>query len=326
MGSVVLHEASVTTTLILGQDVKGDHELGVSLDGAGLDNDHTTLDVLPADGTQQKTRVVTRTRLVASLLERLNVGDLGLDDLVTLADKLDLGVLLQDTTLNTARGNGTTTGDGEDILDGHQEGLVKVTLGRGDPLVNGLEQLVNLLLSNLGATAVQGAQGGAQDDGGIVTLEAVGGEQLAHLHLDEFQHFGVLQGVDLVDEDDNLLDTDLTGQQQVLTGLGHLAVGGSDDNNSTIHVGGTRDHVLDVIGVTRTVDVGVVAVVGRVLDVGGGDGDTSLALLGGLVDRAIVEEICVALLGLSLCDGGGKRSLLVEINWSAWAQSGLERG
>jgi hypothetical protein len=56
--------------------------------------------------------------------------------------------------------------------------------------------------------------------------------------------------------------------------------------------------------VTGAVDVGIVAVVGLVLDVGGGDGDTTLALLRCLVDGAVFEELGVALLGLTLGDGG----------------------
>jgi hypothetical protein len=90
----------------------------------------------------------------------------------------------------------------------------------------------------------------------------------------------------------------------VLTGLGHLTVRGGDDNDGTVHVGGTSDHVLDVIGVTGAVDVGIVAVVGLVLDVGGGDGDTTLALLRRLVNGTVLEELGVALLGLTLGDGG----------------------
>ena len=60
---------------------------------------------------------------------------------------------------------------------------------------------------------------------------------------------------------------------------------------------------------TGAVDVSIVAVVGLVLDVGGGDGDTTLALLRRLVDGAVLEELGVALLGLTLGDGGCERCL-----------------
>lgn len=309
LGAVVLVETSVAATLVLGQDVEGDEELGVSSDGAGLDNDHAALDVLTADTTEQETRVVTSTGLLARLLEGLNVGDLGLDNIATLADKLDLGILLEDTTLDTAGSNGTTAGDGEDILNGHQERLVQVADGGRDPLVNSLEKLVNFLLANLGALVLEGAEGGAHDDRALVAVEAVRAQQLTHLHLDELQHLGILESIDLVDEDDNPLDTDLTGEQQVLTGLAHLTVRGGDDNDGAVHVGGTSDHVLDVILVAGAVDVGVVPLVGRVLDVRRGDGDTTFPLLRSLVDGAIVEEAGQALLGLPLGDGGGQSRL-----------------
>lgn len=303
LGLVVVGETSVTATLLLGEDVHGGKELLVGLGGAGLDNDHATEDIVTLDTTEKETRVVTSAGLVARLLEGLDVGDLGLDGVLVLADKLDFGILLQDTTLDTARSDGTTAGNREDILNGHEERLGDVTLGGGDPGVDVLEELVNLLDTNIGLAALNGAKGGTHDDGSVVTLEAVAGEKLTHLHLDELQHLLVLNGIDLVDEDDNALNTDLAGEEQVLPSLGHLSVAGGNDNDGAVHGGSTSDHVLDVIGVTRAVDVSVVPVVGGVLDVCGRDGDTTLALLRSLVDGAIVEVGGVALLGLTLGDG-----------------------
>jgi len=70
----------------------------------------------------------------------------------------------------------------------------------------------------------------------------------------------------------------------VLTGLRHRAVGGGDHEDRAVHLSRTGDHVLDVVGVTRAVDVRVVASLGLVLDVRDGDGDTALTLFRGLVD------------------------------------------
>jgi hypothetical protein len=292
LGPVVLVEARVAAALLLGEDIERDEELAVRLDGARLDEHHAALDVLAADAAEEEARVVARARLVAGLVEGLDVRHLGLDHLAALAEELDLGVLLEDTALDTARGDGTAAGNGEDVLDGHEEGFVEVALGGGDPLVDGLEQLVDLLLADLGPLAIEGAQGGAHDDGCLVAGEAVRVEQLAHLHLDELQHLRVLESVDLVDEDDDALDTDLAGEEQMLAGLGHLTVGSSDDDDGAVHVGGSGNHVLDVIGVTGTVDVRVVTVVCRVLDVCCRDGDTTFPLLGSLVNGAIVQEAC----------------------------------
>lgn len=311
LGSVVLLEASVSATLLLGQDVEGSKKLGVGLDSAGGADDHATADILAADTTDEKTGVVTSLGTLAGLLEGLNVGDLGLHDLLALTDKLNVLIAEQGTALDTARDDSSTPSNREDILNGHEEGLVKITDRGGDPGVDGLEQLINSLVANLGALVVEGHESRAHDDGGLVTLEAVGGEELTHLHLDELQHLRVINGIDLVDKDDNPLDTDLAGEQQVLSGLGHLPIRSSDDNDGTVHVGGTSNHVFDVIGVARAVDVRVVAVFGGVLDVSGGNGDTTLSLLGSLVNGTIVEEVGKALFGLTLGDGSGESGLAV---------------
>lgn len=89
----------------------------------------------------------------------------------------------------------------------------------------------------------------------------------------------------------------------------HLTVRGSNDDNGTIHVGSTSDHVLNVISVTRAVDVGIVTAFGLELDVGSRDSDTTLALLRGLVDGGIVEEVGQTLGGLVLRDGRSQGSL-----------------
>ena len=81
---------------------------------------------------------------------------------------------------------------------------------------------------------------------------------------------------------------DLAGEQDVLAGLRHRAVGGRDHQDRAVHLGGAGDHVLDVVGVARAVDVRVVAVLRLVLDVRGGDRDAALLLLGRVVD--LVED------------------------------------
>jgi hypothetical protein len=93
-----------------------------------------------------------------------------------------------------------------------------------------------------------------------------------------------------------------------MAGSLHLSIRSGNNNDSTVHVRSTRDHVLDVIGVTRAVDVGVVAGLGGVFDVGGRNGDTTFPLFGGFVNGAIFEKLGEALGGLALgdssCEGG----------------------
>ena len=121
--------------------------------------------------------------------------------------------------------------------------------------------------------------------GNVVARELVLREQLADLHLDELEQLGVVDHVGLVQRDDDRRHLDLAGEQDVLARLRHRAVGRRDDEDRAVHLGGARDHVLDVVGVPRAVDVRVVAVLRLVLDVRGVDRDAALALLGSVVDR-----------------------------------------
>ncbi len=97
----------------------------------------------------------------------------------------------------------------------------------------------------------------------------------------------------------------------MLAGLGHGTVRGADDQDRAVHLRGTGDHVLDVVGVTRAVHVCVVTVLRLVLDVGDRDRDTALALFGGLVDLVERREVCPSLLGQRACDRSRKGGLAV---------------
>ena len=152
---------------------------------------------------------------------------------------------------------------------------------------------------------------GAADDRDVVTREVVLGQQLADLELDEVEQLGVVDHVDLVEEHDDERHLDLAGEQDVLAGLGHRAVGRGDDQDRAVHLGGAGDHVLDVVGVPRAVDVGVVAGGRLVLDVGDRDRDPALALLGGVVDRVERAVLGLAAQGEVLADRGRERRLAV---------------
>ncbi len=201
-------------------------------------------------------------------------------------------------------------GDREDVLDRHEEGLVDVADGLGDVRVDGLHELEDLRRP-LGI-ALERLQRRDLDDGDVVARELVLGEQLAHLHLHELEELGIVDHVGLVEGDDDRRDLDLAGEQDVLARLGHRAVGRGYDEDRAVHLGGARDHVLDVVGVPGAVDVRVVAVLGLVLDVRGVDRDAALALLGSLVDRVEGRYLRVrARLGEDLRDRGGQRRLAV---------------
>ena len=158
---------------------------------------------------------------------------------------------------------------------------------------------------------LEGLERGAAHDRQGVTREAVLGQQLPDLELDELEQLRVVHHVHLVQEDHDVGHLDLARQEDVLAGLGHGAVGGRDHQDRAVHLGGAGDHVLDVVRVARAVDVGVVAGVGLVLHVGDRDRDAALALLGGVVDRVERAVRRLALEGQVLADGRGQAGLAV---------------
>ena len=308
--TITIEERGVTTALLLGQNVDLAGELGVRGNRTGLAENLAALDVLALDAAEQQTDVVASLAEVHGLTEHLDTGNdsvLGILD----ADDLDGLVELELTALDTAGSNGTTTGDGHNVLNGHQEREVVVTSRRRDVLVDGLHELANGV-HPLGVT-LESAQSRTTDDGDVVAGEIVLGEELTGLHLDEVDELVIVDHVTLVQEDDDVGNADLTGEQDVLAGLSHGAVGSSDDQDSAVHLSSTGNHVLDVVSVARAVNVSVVTGSSLVLNVGDGNRDAALALLGSLVDVLERSEVSLAALGLgeNLGDGGGQRGLAV---------------
>ena len=159
------------------------------------------------------------------------------------------------------------------------------------------------ILSTYSCVALERLQRRADDERDVVAREVVLVEQVADLDLDELQELVVVDHVGLVEEHDDVRHAHLTGEQDVLARLRHRAVGRRDHEDRAVHLGGTRDHVLHVIGVTRAVDVGVVTRLGLVLDVRRGDGDAAGLLLRSVVDLLEGPGLPAVLLGQDLGDG-----------------------
>ena len=303
----------MTAALVLGQDVNLALELGVGMNGTGLRQNLAALDAVAVHATQQGADVVAGLSVVQQLVEHLDAGDDGLLLLVGQANDLDFLVHLDGTALHTAGSDGAAASDGEHVLDGHQEGLIRLTVRSGDIAVDSIHQLLDAGEVGIVHTALagQGVQSGALDDGDIVAGELVLGQGLADLHLDQLQQLLVVHLIALVQEHDDGGHAHLTGQQDVLLGLSHGAIGGGDNQDGAVHLSSTGDHVLDIVGVARAVNVGIVTGIGLVLHVGGVDGDAALTLLGSLVDAGVILVLSLALQSQILGDSGGQSGLAV---------------
>ena len=171
---------------------------------------------------------------------------------------------------------------------GIKNGLVGSTHWGGDVAVHRVHQLPDALgrfvVARQVAFALQRFEGRATNDRHIIAGELVLAQEFAHFQFDQFEQLFVVHHVDFVEEDHHGRHFHLPRQQDVLTGLRHRAIRGTHHQDRSVHLGGSGDHVLDVVGVPGAVHVGVVPLLGLVLQVGDGDGDPTLALFGGLVD------------------------------------------
>src|SRR6476661_4934312 len=279
---VVVEERRVPATLVLGEDVDGALEVGVRRRRTRLDDDLAALHLLALHTTQQQADVLARAALIEELPEHLDAGDRGGLLLRVDTHDVDLLVDLQHAALDAAGDDRAATSDREHVLDRHEERLVNLAHRLGDGLVDGVHELQNLRTPV--DVALKCLERRNAHDRGVVARELVLVEQLTYLELDELEDLLVVDHVGLVQRHHDVGHTDLAGEQDVLLGLRHGAVGGSDNQNRAVHLGRAGDHVLDVVGVTRAVDMCVVPLLRLVLDMRDRDRDAALLLLRSLVD------------------------------------------
>lgn len=273
VGSVAVEDRSVTSADLAG--VVENDDLGVERSAAsrgvilGVTSDVTTADILDGNVLHVETNVVTGDTLLKLLVVHLNGLDFGCD--VGGSEGGD-NTGADGTGLNTTDGDSTDTGDLVDILEGKTERLVD-RAGGGLDGVNGLKESLTSDLAGLGLllpSLVPGAVGGGLKH--VVTVETGDGNEGDVLGvvsdlldevgglLDDFvvTLLGPLGSVHLVEGDNELADTEGESEQSVLTGLAILrdtslefTSTGSDDEDTTVGLGGTSDHVLDEVTVTR---------------------------------------------------------------------------
>ena len=206
------------------------------------------------------------------------------------ADDLDFLADLDDAALDAAGADRAAAGDREHVFDRHQERLVDRTLGLRNVLVHRLHQLEDGFVAELGILVLQRHQRRALDHRNLVAGEIVLRQQLANFELNQLEQLRIVDHVDLVQIDNQRRNADLTGEQDVLAGLRHRAVGGGHNENRAVHLRRAGDHVLHIVGVAGAVDVGVVAVLGLVFHVSGRDRDAARLLFRRLVDLVIGGE------------------------------------
>ncbi len=309
--TVAFEERSMTAAFFLAQNVNFSGELGVRLNGAWLNQNLATLNVVTLGTTQQNAAVLACTTFVEQLAEHFNAGA---GSFLSVAQTNDLNFFLDanDTTLNTTSYHGATAGDREYVFDWHQERLVDCTLWLWDVGIQSFYQTLNSGGTHFVVVlAVQSHQSRTDDDRSVVTWEVVSAQQIAHFHLNQFQQLSVVNHVSLVQEDNDVRNAYLTGQQDVLTSLWHRTIGSRANQDRAVHLGSTSDHVFNVVGVTWAVNVRVVTNVRVVLYVRSVDGDTTSFFFWGAVDLVEVNTSRTENFGANASQSSGQSGFTV---------------
>ena len=109
-------------------------------------------------------------------------------------------------------------------------------------------------------------------------------EDLTKLHLNELKHLLIINHIALVQENNQARYVYLTCKKYVLTCLWHRTISSSTNQDCTIHLSSTSNHVLYIVSVSRTVNVCIVTLCCLILDVSRVDSDTTLFLLRSIIN------------------------------------------
>ena len=196
------------------------------------------------------------------------------------------------------------------VLDRHQERLVLLPLRRRDVGVHRLHQLLDVLLRRF--LPVQRIQRRSPNHRNVISGKLVTRQQFPDFQLHQLQKLRVVYRIHLVQKHDNVGHPDLASQQDMLPGLRHRPVRGRHHQYRPVHLRRPGDHVLDVVGMSRTVHVRVVAVGRLILDVRHRDRDPPRLLLRRVVNRIKRSKRYARIVLLQdLCDRRRQRRLAV---------------
>src|SRR6266508_934692 len=267
---VPVEERRVTAPLLLRQDVGLCRELHVRRNRSRLGAHLPTLHVLPLRPPKQQPNVVSRLALVQKLAEHLHSRH---DLLLRRTDPHNLHLFsnLDHPTLHSPRHHRPSPRNRKHILNRHQKILVDRSLRYRNVTVPRLHRLQRRPL----------------DDRYLIPRKPVRRQQLPHLQLHQLQKLRVVHHVRLVQKHHDVRHPNLTRQQYVLPRLRHRPVRRRHHQNRPVHLRRTRDHVLHVVRMTRTVHVRVVTLLRRILHVRRVDRNPTRLLLRRIVNLVV---------------------------------------
>jgi len=290
VGSVAIKDRGVSvgdlSRVVHDDDLCLERRNSGSRSGLRVGGDESTAKILDGNVLNVESNVVTRGCLSERFVMHLN--GLNFSD-NSGRSKARVDTRLDDTGLDTSDWYGSNSTNLVDILKGKTEGLVCWALWRLDS-VEGLKKVWSLVPRHVGRLVnhVVTLPSGDRNEWDLHWLVTNLLEVGSDLRLDLFvTSLVVLDGlvVHLVACNNHLLDSKSVSEESVLTGLSILGdtslestLGRVDNENGNISLGGSSNHVLDEITVSRSVNDGEGVLWGLELPEGDINGDTTLAL------------------------------------------------
>ena len=271
----------------------------------------TTFNLVTGDTTQQCTNVIASFCEVQRLTEHFQTGNNGVQLFFRQTNDFNRFVNVQLSAFYTTGNNGTTARNGHSIFDRHQERLCIVTFRSRNVLVNSVHQFDDRLVSRIAqiVRSFQSSQSRTNDDRSVIAREVVLVQSFTNVHFNQFQQFRIVNLVSLVQEYNDCRYAYLTSQQDVLLGLSHRTVRSSNYQNCTVHLSCTSDHVLNIVSMSRAVNVSVVTLVSFILNVSSVDCDTTFSFFRSLIDHIVSFVLSLTLQSQCLGDSSSQCGL-----------------
>ena len=273
----------MTATFIFCQNVNLSCEFCMACYCTWFCKNLTSFDVFSFDTTQQSTDVITSLSFVQEFTEHFDTSYSCFLNFFFDTDDFYFFVQMQNTTLYSTSCNSTTTCDCEYVLYWHQERLICSTLRIWDPAVNSIHQFHDLV-APWAVRIFQSFQSRTLDDWCIIAWELILVQQLTDFHVYQFKQFFVVYHIAFVHEYYDVRYTYLTRQQDVLFCLSHNTIGSSYNQDSTIHLSSTSDHVFNVVSMAWAVNVCVVTFFCFILNVSSRDCDSTFSFFWSFID------------------------------------------
>ena len=213
----------MATTFFFAQHVNFGFELRVRCDRTWLADHLTAFQICLGNTTKKNTNVIAGFAHFHRLLEHFHTGH-GCG-LVTLeANDLNRIANLDNTTINFAGSDRTTTHDREYVFHWHQEWFVFVTNWLWNVVVHRFDKIEDTLIFRRIFWIVISRTCTTTCDWNVVARELVLREKFAKFHFNELKKFFIVNKIDLVEEDHQSRNTHLAGQKNVFTSLWHRTV------------------------------------------------------------------------------------------------------